>query len=247
MDKAKRNILVVDDQINLLTTLKFIFDEHGFNTTMVASSREAVEKVKETKFDIALLDVNMPEMDGLETFREIKKISSTTTVIMMTGYRESAQVKKCLLEGAVTAVYKPFAINKLIELMGKILKRPIVLIIDDKRDDRAVLKNSLEIQDYRVIEAQDGMTAIEKIKKGNFDICLVDFKMPGMNGLETINEIKRADPDIGVILLSGYTLEDAMRNEIKNGDGLTFIRKPYDMNNLMDIMEEEMKNKKLEE
>jgi CheY-like chemotaxis protein len=240
MVRKKRNILIVDDQINLLTTLKFIFEEHGFITTMVPNGMEAVEKAQQIKFDLALLDVNMPEMDGLETFRKVKNVSPTTIVIMMTGNKENVQVKKCLEEGAVTVVYKPFAVNKLIELMGKVLKRPIALIVDDRRDDRTVLRNSLEIQDYRVVEAIDGMDAIKKIKKGNFDICLVDFKMPGMNGMETIDKIKEVNPNIGIILMSGYTLEDAIREEVKSKKGVAFLRKPYDINNLVDIMKEEM-------
>ncbi len=241
MVEAQKHLLIVDDQINLLTTLKFVFEDSGFNVTMVSSGQEAIEKVKEIVFDLALLDINMPEMDGLQTFMEIKKCSPTTSVIMMTGNKENIQVRKCIEEGAVTVVYKPFAVNKLIELMGNVLNRPIVLVVDDKRDDRVMLRNVLEIQGYRVFEASSGMDALDKVKKGNFDICLIDFKMPGMNGLETIDEIKEINPDVGVILMSAYTVEDAIRTEIKDKRGIAFIRKPYDIDNIVNIINEEMK------
>jgi CheY-like chemotaxis protein len=215
----------------------------GFDVTMVSSGPVAIEKVKEKKFDLALCDINMPEMDGLETFRAIKESSPTTAVIMMTGNQENVQIKKCIEEGAVTVVYKPFAINKLIEIMGKVLNRQVVLVVDDRRDDREILRNSLEINDYRVVEAKDGETALEMVRKGDFDVCMVDFKMPGMNGMETIEKIKEINKDVGVILMSGFTLEDAIRKEIKDKKGLAFIKKPYDMNNLVDIINEEVNKK----
>ncbi len=241
MAEPQKHLLIVDDQINLLTTLKFVFEDSGFNVTMVSNGREAIEKVKEIVFDLALLDINMPEMDGLQTFMEIKKCSPTTSVIMMTGNKENIQVRKCIEEGAVTVVYKPFAVNKLIELMGNVLNRPMVLVVDDKRDDRVMLRNVLEIQGYRVFEASSGIDALDKVKKGNFDICLIDFKMPGMNGLETIDEIKEINPDVGVILMSAYTVEDAIRTEIKDKRGIAFIRKPYDIDNVVNIINETMK------
>lgn len=240
MGKEKRKLLIVDDQINLLTTLQFIFEENGFSVTMVSSGIDAVEKIQTEKYDLALLDINMPQMDGLETFREIKKQSPTTAVIMMTGNKENIQIKKCIDEGAVTVVYKPFAVNKLLELMGNVLERPIVLIVDDRRDDRVILRNSLELQNFRVVEAKDGGDALEKVKTGNFDVCLVDFKMPGMNGMETIEKIKEINSEVGVILMSGFTLEDAVRTEINSKEGLAFIRKPYEVKNLVDIVKEEM-------
>lgn len=237
MNNNKNNeLLIVDDQVNLLTTLKFIFEDNGFNVTMVSSGIEAVKRIKEKSYDIVLLDVNMPEMDGLETFREIKKHSPTSSIIMMTGNKESAQVKKCIEEGAYTVVYKPFAVKKLIKIMKRAAERPIVLVVDDRRDDRIVLRNALEIEDYRVVEASDGINALDKIKKGNFDICLVDYRMPRMNGLETIDRIKKENPDVGVILMSGYSLEDAIKREIEKREGLAFIKKPYDINVLVDVV-----------
>lgn len=241
MNEKAKSILIVDDQVNLLTTLKFIFEENNFNVTMVSSGIEALKKLKSNnKYDLALLDINMPEMDGLATFLEIKKVSPGTAVIMMTGNKENTQIKKCIEEGAVTVVYKPFAVNKLIDLMGKVLHRPVVLVVDDRRDDRTILRNSLEIQDYRVVEATDGNDAIKKVSSGNYDIVLVDFKMPGINGLETIDKLREINREIGVILMSGYTLEDAVRLEVKDKKGIAFIKKPYDINNLVDVINEEM-------
>lgn len=242
MENTKKRLLIVDDEIDFLTTLKFIFEEQGFIVTMVSSGIDALERIKGTNFDLVLLDINMPEMDGLETFRKIKK-RSPITVIMMTGNKENVQIRKCIEEGAYTVIYKPFAVNNLLEIMRKALRMPVVLVVDDRCDDRVILRNLLELEGFRVVEAKDGMEAVKTVKKGNFDVCLVDFKMPGMDGIETIENIKEITPNIGVILMSAYTLDEAIKAEIKEKRGLAFIRKPYDINNLLSILNKELKKK----
>ena len=119
MNENRKKIIIVDDEINLLMTLQFIFEDAGFDVTMVPGGVEAVEKMNSNSYDVALLDINMPVMDGLQTLREIKKLSPATSVFMMTGNRENVHIKKCLEEGAVTVFYKPFSVNELLQVMEK--------------------------------------------------------------------------------------------------------------------------------
>src|SRR3989339_2068325 len=144
-ESNKKKLIIVDDEINLLQTLQFIFEDNGFEVTMANSGIEAVEMIKKNNYDLALLDINMPEMDGLETFRKIKEMSPGTAVIMMTGSKDNIQIRKSLEEGAYTGGYKPFAVNKLLELIGNALKGTVVLIVDDRSDDRLILKNLMEL------------------------------------------------------------------------------------------------------
>ncbi len=244
MNKNSKKLLIVDDQINMLSTLKFIFEDKGFDVTMVASGPEAIDRVKKNFYKVVLLDINMPEMDGFETFKRIKKISPETRVIMMTGNKESAQIKKSLKEGAYTVVYKPFDIEQLIKLMKEGLDRPVVLVVDDRREDRTILKDTLEMENFRVIEARDGQEALEKVKQGDFDVCLVDFKMPGMDGVETIEEIKKFKKEMGVIMMSGYSMEETLKSKIEDEEELPFLKKPYDIDSLLGLMSSELKKKK---
>ncbi len=239
----KKKLLIVDDELGHLTTLKFIFEDNGFDVTMVSSGREAVEKVEKETFDMALLDINMAEMDGLETFREIKKRAPAVSVFMMTGNRDNLQVGKCLEEGAVTVVYKPFSVNSLLKMMEKVSDKPTVLVVDDRGDDRAVLKSVLQLHDFRIVEASSGEEALEKIRKGNYDVCLVDYRMPGMNGVETIEKIREESPEANVVLVSGYTLDEAIKREIEGRGGVAFIKKPFEINNLVDVIRDAKKKK----
>ncbi|GAH73170.1 unnamed protein product, partial [marine sediment metagenome] len=72
--------------------------------------------------DIIFLDVRLPGMNGVETFEQVKEIDPEVTVIMMTGYTEEDLVKGAINEGAYTCIYKPFDMEKVIELVEKISK-----------------------------------------------------------------------------------------------------------------------------
>jgi two-component system response regulator (stage 0 sporulation protein F) len=78
---------------------------------------EAIEMVKSKHYDIIFLDVKLPGIDGVETFERVKEIDPEATVIMMTGYTEEDLVRKAVSEGAYTCIYKPFNMEKLLELV----------------------------------------------------------------------------------------------------------------------------------
>jgi CheY-like chemotaxis protein len=80
-----------------------------------------------------------------------------------------------------------------------------ILIIDDDSAVRAAVRLLLEREGYEVVDAEDGRGGIAALKGGVFDIVICDIFMPGMDGLETIREFHRHDPDVPVIAISGFT------------------------------------------
>ncbi len=244
MSKNKKwSLLIVDDQVHILTTLRYIFEDNGFEVDVESNPLKAIEKLKKKKVDMALLDINMPQMDGLETFRKIKQISPSTVVVMMTGNKANDQIDKSLEEGAFTVVFKPVDIENLIKDFKQLAKNPVILVVDDRKEDRTILKENLKSYKYSVVEAEDGREALEKIKNGNFDLCLIDYRMPGLNGLEVVKNIKKVKKDIGIILMSGYSLEGDTLQEIDE-KGLSFIKKPYNIEKLIEDVTQELEAKK---
>ena len=78
-----------------------------------------MEMVKNDVFDILFLDLRMPDMNGIDTLKEVKKLRPDTTVIMMTGYSVDEMVHKALEEKASEIIYKPFEIEKVLDLIDK--------------------------------------------------------------------------------------------------------------------------------
>ncbi len=79
-----------------------------------------------------------------------------------------------------------------------------ILLVDDDKHIRLIFKEKLEEEGYLIDLAPDGFEALEKLKGQRFDLVVLDIKMPGMDGIETLNAIKKIDKDQPVILCSAY-------------------------------------------
>ncbi|MFC1909563.1 response regulator [Chloroflexota bacterium] len=234
---SKTNILVVDDLRSMRLTLGGILEDNGHNVSTVEDGYQAIEVVRKTHFDAIFMDIKMPGINGVQTYREIKKIDPAAVVIMMTAYSVEDLVKEALEEGAYTIVYKPFDIDKVITLIQDLLhERTLILVVDDQFGDRETLKGVLEDKGYRVTTARDGAEAIQLVKGKHYNIIFLDIKLPDMSGVETFEQVKKIDPRAVVIMMTGYTGEELVTRAI-NGGAYTCIYKPFDMEKLLTLVE----------
>jgi len=115
------------------------------------------------------------------------------------------------------------------------LRTVLVLVVDDRLEDREIFKDILESKGYKVITAKDGYEAIELVKKGNFNIIFIDVKMPGIDGIKTFEEIHKIRPGIPVIMVTGYSAEELVKDAIDKG-AYTCIYKPLDTDKILEIL-----------
>lgn len=106
--KEDVKIMVVDDEAIMRNLLLKILEQEGYQVTLVSSAREAIEKLNSEKFEIVLSDVKMPDINGFELLKNIKKGWPQTAIIMMTGYGDAYTVKEALMLGADEYITKPF-------------------------------------------------------------------------------------------------------------------------------------------
>ena len=235
---AKTNILVVDDLRSIRLTLGGILEDKGHNVVTAENGYQAIEAVKKTHFDTIFMDIKMPGINGVQTFREVKRIDPKAAVVMMTAYSVEDLVREALEEGAYAIVYKPFDIDKIIALIEELLHgKTLILVVDDQFGVRKVLKAILEGKGYRVATAKDGAEAIEMVKEKHYDIIFLDVKLPDINGVETFEQVKKIDPEAVVIMMTGYCVEDLVRRAISQG-AYTCIYKPFDMEKVIGLVEE---------
>jgi len=113
----KASILIVDDDMGMCETLSDIMEERGYRTVIALDGYEAVEKVREAAFDVILMDIKMPGMNGVETFKQIKRIHPETAVVMMTAYAVEDLIREALSEGVYGVLYKPLDMERMIGLI----------------------------------------------------------------------------------------------------------------------------------
>ncbi len=120
----KTSILVVDDLKSIRQTLGGILGDEGYKVVLAEDGYQAIEAAKKTPFDLVFMDIKMPGINGVQTFREIKKIDPEAVVIMMTAYSVEDLVREALGEGAYGVVYKPFDIDEIVAVTESALRCP---------------------------------------------------------------------------------------------------------------------------
>jgi PAS domain S-box-containing protein len=148
-------------------------------------------------------------------------------------------------EGTTFTIYLPVSEKEIILETGetKVIKgEETILLVDDEEQVRRVAKDQLEFLGYKVITASDGIEAVNKYKKikEKIDLILLDMVMPAMSGKETFQALKNIDPDVKIILISGFSQNDRAM-EVLNGGALGFIQKPFQLYNLSKIIADGLK------
>ncbi|RYD54941.1 MAG: sigma-54-dependent Fis family transcriptional regulator [Sphingobacteriales bacterium] len=119
-----------------------------------------------------------------------------------------------------------------------------ILIIDDEKAIRKTLTEILSFEGFTVDEAADGVEAIKKIKDHNYDCIICDIKMPKMDGIEVLDQIRQLKPDIPFIVISGHGNIETAVDAVKKG-AYDYISKPPDLNRLLITIRNAMDKKSL--
>ncbi len=117
-----KNILICDDAAFMRMMIKDILTKNGYNVAGEAENgQKAVEKYKELSPDLVLMDITMPEMDGIQALKEIKKLDSNALIIMCSAMGQQAMVIESIQAGAKDFIVKPFQAERVIEAVKKVV------------------------------------------------------------------------------------------------------------------------------
>ena len=117
-----KNILVCDDAAFMRMMIKDILTKNGYNVAGEAENGlKAVEKYKEVSPDLVLMDITMPEMDGIQALKEIKKVDAAAKIIMCSAMGQQAMVIESIQAGAKDFIVKPFQADRVLEAVKKVV------------------------------------------------------------------------------------------------------------------------------
>ena len=115
-------ILVVDDDAIVIKSCRRILEAEGFEVSAVPSADSALEAIKNSDFDLMLVDVKMPQRDGMYLMREVKKSRPGVPIIVMSGYPTPETITEVLRLGATLFIPKPFRPDELMKSVRQVLK-----------------------------------------------------------------------------------------------------------------------------
>ncbi|MDI6759133.1 MAG: response regulator [Candidatus Omnitrophota bacterium] len=132
--KKKVMITVVDDDFSIRFTLKDILEDKGYEVTLARDGEEAIEIIKRRPEEIIFIDINLPMLDGLQTYVEIKKINPEIATVIMTAYDQElgGLAEQALKKGAYAYLRKPFDPKEAINIVEEIIKKKQSVKIGEK-------------------------------------------------------------------------------------------------------------------
>jgi DNA-binding NtrC family response regulator len=114
-------LLLVDDEVGYLEVLSKRLTRRGYRVTTASSGTEAIRALRQWEFDLAVVDLKMEDMDGIEVLKVFKKMDPTIKVIMLTGHGSERAAREGIAEGAFDYLIKPVGLERLIETMDAAL------------------------------------------------------------------------------------------------------------------------------
>ena len=241
-ESSPLRVLIVDDNLGQRRTTALILERKGYRVATAADGPQALELAGETAFDVVLMDVKMPSMNGVETFKRLKEISPQTIVIMMTAYAVEDLVEEALAEGAYGVLYKPLDIDELLGILAGAREAgddALILIVDDDPGTCTTLRAILGHQGYEVGVAHSGEQAIATERETAHDLVLLDVKLPTLDGAETYLALREINPRIVAIIMTGHCEEvaGAIQQALDNS-AYAYLHKPLQMDKLLELIRE---------
>jgi CheY-like chemotaxis protein len=245
------NILMVeDDFINQKVALTSLERDGYHNIDIAGNGKIAVKMVIQKQYDIILMDIRMPVMDGVEATEKIREVERSdkkrkpSVIVAFTAYAVEGDRERFLAAGMDDYIAKPFQPDELVRVIEKyanrmrILSLPTlkILLAEDNRINQKVAMKTLENFGHSVDLAENGYEAVEKAKLKDYDLVLMDLEMPEMDGIEATRIIRKLEADnfalgnnkkrMKIVALTAHsTVEDRIRCEAVGMDD--YISKPF--------------------
>src|SRR5262245_27872038 len=238
MKSAHASILVVDDDVDTCRNLSDILADLGYHVETAHDGPSALELVRRRPFDVALLDLKMPGMDGLTLYREIRKLRAETVAIVVSAFADKEAEGAALAAGAWQVLAKPVDFPRLRALVDEALDQPLVLVVDDDPDLCANLWDLLRERGYRVGVANTEKEAAASLADQTFRVVLIDLKLPQGDGSGVYRQVRETRPEARTVLITGFPAEmDPVIQKVLAEGADAVCYKPFDVAKLLTTLE----------
>lgn len=175
--------------------------------------------------DICLLDGALPDAFK-SAMVKAAGLAHPAPLVFVSAARGTARV-----EGADGMLAKPASADdarKLAEICIRTKIPTKVMVVDDSGTMRSIVRKILSASRFALAihEVSEGIAALNELRTGNFGLVFLDYNMPGLNGFETLSEIKRESPNVAVVMMTS-TVDNAIADRAHAAGALAFLKKPF--------------------
>lgn len=247
--KKDSNILIVDDDVPTLNLIKEAVDQSGYNAVAEAHSMQVMDRIENVDLDLAIIDLDMPELNGFDLIKMIKSNEkfSKLPIIIYTG-KENYQEDLKKIDGLFEDLLEKSSSNieDLADTINGMINRydepstpeevmrntdaVKILLVEDYKHSQIIVTRLLKKNDFEsIVVVENGQEALEQVTKQKYDLILMDMQMPVMNGFEATQKIREIDDykDTPIIALTAFAMKGD-REKCLDAGATDYIPKPID-------------------
>ena len=236
---ALARVLVVDDDSNIRRSLTRILRSQGFEVVEAENGHAALAAIEHGPLDLVILDIRMPGIDGVETFRLIRERLPQVPGIFMTAYSSSSRAEIADKLGGIEVLAKPLQVDLLLELAKAAIVNAPILIVDDQPEARRSLARALAQLGIETATASSFEEASRLLRQRPERVVIADVFLGDGNGLDLLQEVRHAAAP-PLVFVTGFAerLERILGEKgLSNGE-LIVLPKPLDISSLASTIEQ---------
>lgn len=249
-------ILIVDDERVFCDLLQALMKSHGHEVFTAYNGKEALEQFKLNRPQFTLLDLRMPEMDGIETLRQIRAIDQKAAVMILTAWGSDDLEQQARRLGATDFLSKAISLDAIVASMDRGLKPPgqapatsvppgetkptqpgipetdAVFLVEGNTDVRNTFVRVLGQHGITIQAAKDGPTLLSMLDKERPPLIVLDMDLSGMKGVDVLRKMREKNYTGGIIIMTAGQDEKLLKEALNLGS-LDILGKPLDPERLM--------------
>jgi two-component system, sensor histidine kinase and response regulator len=252
-----RHALLVDDNETCRRIMVAQLERCGMRVVAVEGGSSALEMLRSLKFDVVLLDAQMPELDGFEVAHLIsaEHRAKAPPMIMVSSSARHDERERARAAGIARYLTKPVRGRELAEAVGQQLsaiakpEAPVVetkpaqqrvLLAEDNRVNQILATKLLEKRGFSVVVAENGRIAVEKYLEQTFDIVFMDLQMPEMSGIEATEAIRALEVSTGrrvpIVAMTAAAMKEEREKFMSAGID-DYVSKPFQAATVIDVVD----------
>ncbi|HUV30564.1 MAG TPA: response regulator [Acidobacteriota bacterium] len=240
--ERKPKILVVDDDADLLELLVDTLDTIGYEAVGASGGVEALAKLRESSYSLMITDIRMPDVDGLQLLKKVRRHYARMPVLFITGVATRDIIGQASPDGFLA---KPFRISQIEQLIENALARkvdsfasrmPRVLIVDEDEEFRNTLADALSYSQCLPFHVPHAKAAMRELENGTIDAVITDYRLSDMDGVTLINSIKQRYPDMLAVLTGSSISPESIKGSAGSAAVDDVLSKPFRASEFLDLL-----------
>lgn len=249
-------ILVVDDEPAFCDLVKWLLKSHGHEVLIAYNGHDALASYMQCRPHFTMLDLRMPDMDGLEVLQKIRAVDPNAAVMILTGWGTDQLEEQARRLGATDFLSKKLSLDSIVASMERLLrpsdKTPVaapspagkkeavpvvpetdtILLIDNNPKTREAFAQFLKLHGFQIHTSQDGATALQLLDRERPQLIVLDADILDMKGVELLRQLRARNYTGGIVMMTATQGENLLQ-EVWDMGSIDILGKPVEPERLM--------------